>query len=548
MNPAPTPRTVPRYGCHECREDLETVMSGRATDSVRQAYEGHLRGCRDCRRVHRLLLELYEDPFDAPPEPPPEAQDQQFARIMAHTSSHATAPTLLGSMRTWLHRLPPAPPAWSLGLAGAAVIVALVWQPSAEPDDRDLQADLVALADAESLGEGSGGGIDHPAQGFARLLAGTADVDLPGARDPSGNTFPVGTRFKVPLHHGLQLTLAGKVLGNFTPGTEFDWTQASPELIRVDLRRGLLAMRYDRRTDDPILEINTPSAVVRVVGTVFTVQVDSEGDTTVSVLRGEVEVLGAEDGSVVAEVQAGYRYESRNATFSDVGRAEVTAALPLSNDPESMATGQIPASWVVPGLPAEPSARLLSAVPSPERVAEPPRHGPVALVTARRERHQPRASDTSLAAREDDGEELLTILVRDAQRSRQAEIRATMERCRRYYEDTEERYRAATCLASFLKRYGNSPLAVEGYLLVGILRMDYAMDFDAADMAFQEFLSRAPHHAHAELARYRLWLSATEDGRISQALERGREYLQRYPNGRYVGRVLQRFPELKSTL
>ncbi len=266
-----------------------------------------------------------------------------------------------------------------------------------------------------------------------------------------------------------------------------------------------------------------------------------------AVLTGLVSVAGSVGANWAADlVQAGYRYQARDATFSDVGRAEVTAALPLSNDPQSMATGQIPASWVVPGLPAEPDKRLLSAVPAPERLSvASPRHEPLAVVL----RDRPsRASDTSLAAREDDGEELLTILVRDAQRSRRREIRATMERCRRYYEDTEERYRAATCLASFLKRYGNSPLAVEGYLLVGILRMDYAMDFDAADMAFQEFLRRAPHHPHAELARYRLWLSATEDGRISQALERGRDYLQRYPNGRYVGRVLQRFPELKASL
>jgi hypothetical protein len=92
--------------------------------------------------------------------------------------------------------------------------------------------------------------------------------------------------------------------------------------------------------------------------------------------------------------------------------------------------------------------------------------------------------------------------------------------------------------------YGDDPRAVEGYLLVGILRMDYALDHRAADAAFGEFLRRAPGHPRAELAMYRLWLSSTEEGRIAQALERGQRYLERYPNGKYVGKILQRFPEL----
>jgi hypothetical protein len=47
---------------------------------------------------------------------------------------------------------------------------------------------------------------------------------------------------------------------------------------------------------------------------------------------------------------------------------------------------------------------------------------------------------------------------------------------------------------------------------------------------------------------YRLWLAATEDGRITEALTRARAYLDRYPNGSFVGKILQRFPELKNEL
>jgi hypothetical protein len=76
--------------------------------------------------------------------------------------------------------------------------------------------------------------------------------------------------------------------------------------------------------------------------------------------------------------------------------------------------------------------------------------------------------------------------------------------------------------------------------------MDYALDYKAAEVALSTFLRRAPGDPNAETAVYRMWLSAVEDGRISVALARGRQYLQRYGDGRYVGKILERFPELKS--
>jgi tetratricopeptide (TPR) repeat protein len=149
---------------------------------------------------------------------------------------------------------------------------------------------------------------------------------------------------------------------------------------------------------------------------------------------------------------------------------------------------------------------------------------------------------------DDEGEDIIARLTRDAELTRRKELRGALDSCRGLYESVETRYLAAKCLSTFIDKYGDDPLAVEGYLLVGILRMDYALDYDAAEVAFQTFLRRAPNHASAEVALYRMLLASTENGRISEALERGRKYLQRYPNGKYVGKVLQRFPELKSEL
>jgi outer membrane protein assembly factor BamD (BamD/ComL family) len=99
-----------------------------------------------------------------------------------------------------------------------------------------------------------------------------------------------------------------------------------------------------------------------------------------------------------------------------------------------------------------------------------------------------------------------------------------------------------------MKKFGDQPEAVEGLLLLGSLRMDFAHDYQSAARNFEEFLRRAPQHPKAELARYMLMLAAIEAGYIDDALQRGRTYLRHYPDGQYVGRILQRFPELKSEI
>lgn len=95
-----------------------------------------------------------------------------------------------------------------------------------------------------------------------------------------------------------------------------------------------------------------------------------------------------------------------------------------------------------------------------------------------------------------------------------------------------------------MNRHGNERGVAEGWLLYGILRMDYASDYTVATSAFRKFLARAPGHPEAELALYRLWLASTETGEFVEAERRGREYLRRYPNGRFVGKILKRYPDL----
>ncbi len=544
------PRT--RYSCQEAREDSELVLSDRAIGELRERYDEHLRGCRDCRRVHRALYAVYEGPV-VPPTTAGIREEKQFHAVLRRMKTDRVDP--------WYRR-------WAVGatvggLATAAAVLTLTLF--------DIAPEVLSLPPSdESSGQlagafgGSGasefayptdGGIEHPAQSYGRVVGGLAIIMPPGEQAANSNTFPVGTRFSVDPEHSLQVGLVGKIVANFTPSSEFEWTAASPSLLELQVDRGIAAVRYDRRPSDPVLQIRTPTAVVRVIGTVFTVQVDGNSNTIVSVLRGQVEVLHPKTNRLLAEVESGFRYDVGKSTFDDPGKAEVEAALPLSNDHGkedatgeeilALADGHIPTGWNVPGLPQDARFRTLDYVP-----ARAPQARSTGSVVVRAPRREPAAVVGSRDARQvdDDGEDLLAGLVRDAELTRRKELRSALETCRGLYESVETRYLAAKCLSTFIEKYGDDPLAVEGHLLVGILRMDYALDYAAAEVAFQTFLRRAPNHASAEVALYRMWLASTENGRISEALDRGRKYLSRYPNGKFVGKLLQRFPELKSAL
>jgi len=543
-----------RYSCHECREDAELVMSDRASQAVRGLYDAHLRECRDCRKMHRLLYALYEGPV-VPPPPTGLSEEKEFHAALRRSREELPEP--------WYHK-------WSLragitAMAGAAAALTVaLFQPTPidgpdgpfDPSDPNGTAMRTAAADPAAPG-----GIDHPAQSYGRVLGGNAAVSTPAESTAQTNTdtFPVGTRFKVRNDDALQVGMVGKIVANFTPGSDVEWTQATPSLLELQVHRGIAAVRYDRRPSDPILYVRTPTAVVRVIGTVFTVEVDEQSDTVVSVLRGQVDVLHPETNSLRAEVESGDRYEVATSSHGNVGLEEVAAALPLSNEVDgesadftdalALADGHIPKSWIVPGLSEDPALRTLGQIPAP--TAEPTTFE----VPVTSKRPSPSASEPAPYVPaapadlrlDDEAGDLIERLRKDVEVTRGKELKATLDGCRDLYASQRTRYRAARCLSDFISQYGNEPAAVEGYLLVGILRMDYALDYRAADNAFEEFLRRAPkNHPSAEMAMYRLWLSATEDGRISEALTRGRRYLKRFPNGKYVGKLLQRFDELKA--
>jgi hypothetical protein len=567
------------YGCHEFRDDSERMIQGRAHPELERLYCAHLACCTDCQRYHHRLEAMYRRsrklaPLDS------FARDREFAAILVRVrdggggvGGGAGRDAGSGAGRRSIAPLGVAVLAFAAAILAFALIIpdfgARLFRPPAVAE-LDLRHDA-------PIHDGDYGddvripmrrGLGHQAQGFARVI-GMSVGDGPEQRDQlelrdaegrptTGDSLTVGTRISTG-EAAVQVAFVGRVVANFQPHTVARWNSASATLVEIGLISGMVAVRYDRRLGDPILQVRTPSALVRVLGTVFTVAVDAHGGTTVSVLRGKVEVLDPENGRSLAEVEAGFRYDVAAASYRDVGRREVAAALPVSEHGELRVTisedgeltfdehggvlGQIPPTWTVPGLSDDPAQRTIDRVldPDPELETSPSRPSAV----------PPRVSGRESEKSVDDGEAAtLELIDRQLRRERQRKsvVEGRLERCRELQAEPETRFRAARCLGDFMKEFGDQPEAVEGLLLLGTLRMDFAHDYQSAARNFEEFLRRAPQHPKAELARYMLMLAAIEAGYIDDALQRGRTYLRHYPDGQYVGRILQRFPELKSEI
>lgn len=535
-----------RYGCLECQEDAELAVGDRLHPGAEARYRAHLRSCSRCRRGHQLLEAVYRGPHPSASGIGISASDREFAAILRRVPDEQPLP--------WYQRLAQTSGVVILATTAVALTIPLLAPRGESPlEDAPLGGVSAALPSgtttaAEAAAESAF--APHEARvDYGRVIAGRGFLSGRGEGPPVlTDIFTVGTRFAVDSAQSLQVGFLGRILANFEPGTEVEWTNASGSAFDLILERGVIAVRYEREPGDPILNIHTPSAVVRVVGTVFTVEVDAEGHTDVAVLRGKVEVCNPEDQAVITSVQAGYRFDLERATFSDVGRHDVSVAMPLSDegavygDDEPAADGTIPASWVVPGLPDAPGLRRLEYVLA---------RAPITSLTLM---HEPptvvRPSRRSLftQTKDDDGQSLVDKLVHDQSALRRERSIAALEWCKELYQSAQTRYLSARCFTDFMAEHGDDADVVEGHLLIGILRMDYANDYPAAKLAFERFLERAPGHPDAELARYRLWLANTERGAIHEAIDCGREYLRRYPTGKYAGKILQRFPKLVSEL
>jgi len=83
------------------------------------------------------------------------------------------------------------------------------------------------------------------------------------------------------------------LLVRVAPNTVFTFSQPSDETLRIDLDEGQIWLNVEGRAPGQELEVETPSAVAAVRGTRFSVRVDADGTTVVSVVQGAVDLTGA---------------------------------------------------------------------------------------------------------------------------------------------------------------------------------------------------------------------------------------------------------------
>ncbi|GEM_PF-1182974 len=551
------------YGCLEFRDDSERVIGGRASVALGDRYHAHLACCEGCQRYHHGLEAVYRRPDN--PKLVGFAREREFRAILARShaerdaaAQRARAPAQ--GRQAWV------PGSWvAAGGVGALVVLAAVLVvalviPSVgvrlfDPLQSTPSAEWVEVGEGESPHYGDGVRIPHgrhmahQAQRFGRVVGGQGAIFDREGRPSTNDSLREGARLRTQ-DHSLQVAVVGRLVASFEPHTSASWNRATPELLEFGLHAGTLAVRYDRRPEDPVLQIRTRDALVRVLGTVFTVHVD-EGGTTVAVLRGRVEVLDPATGRWQGEVEAGFRFDVRDFTYRDVSRREVAAALALAEQDEGVgesALGQIPQAWTVPGLSGDPEQRTLDRVFLDEVDTQRMVSDMLAQDRAGGRRSKPKPGLRGAAPEFAGIDTSLLDDIEDAAREHKLKIAAEFERCRALYDDGHKRFGAGRCLSDFVDTYDREPEAVEGLLLLGILRMDFAHDYQSATRNIEEFLRRDPDHPKAELARYRLMLAAIDAGYINRGLAQARIYLRDYPDGQSIGQILQRFPELKSEL
>lgn len=239
-------------------EDLADWLDGRLEPDVRESVEAHLKaGCATCEAELRFLRRFREAArFEGEREP----AGALVARVKA-------------SYRQRVRRAPHPWPRLRLGTAMAIIVAMLLFAGL-------LQVPLVRAGEATLAGPAVGVATRpgpeapwQPASGGGHLSEGGA------VRTESGARLRLFDGSTVELQPGTELALIGLRSAIWGAGRRVTIAQLSGQaLYDVPRRIGPLEA----------FSVRTPSALITVQGTRFTVSVSNTGETTVAVLAGTV--------------------------------------------------------------------------------------------------------------------------------------------------------------------------------------------------------------------------------------------------------------------
>lgn len=280
----------------ECRRAQEDLLRHDDLDAVRRGrLQIHLNRCETCRVAAEGLARM-----ESPLAELPAIDDETTRRIYDDLvpAVHQIAVELRPVKRRPTRY--PLSLALGFGLSAAAAVVLLA---------------LVAYRAFPAAGE-AGAGAEKPARAIAAREEGRltglldrseGDVRVDGVSlAESDGTFSLqrGTSMRVGDGARLSFRIGDTARVALLGGAAWRVENASDTAIEVTLERGRIAVEFDG-TQGRSLDVRTPDSVVRVRGTLFTVEVSGEGGTLVSVVEGRVEVVPLRGGGALVEVGAG---------------------------------------------------------------------------------------------------------------------------------------------------------------------------------------------------------------------------------------------------
>ncbi|MFO8072894.1 MAG: FecR domain-containing protein [Polyangia bacterium] len=564
----------------QCRRARRDLLAEDRLDAVgRGRLELHLRRCPQCRSLAEGLARV-----ESGGEPIEELSAERARKIYDRLLPAVHHLAVEREHRpTGLRRF--AALAWSVGaLAAAAALV--VWIAVGENPNSAGEASAVVAArspaGAEREAVETSGVIDR-SQGSIR-------VDGRPFGD-SRDRFPVTSGTRVALDEGSSVAFRLGDTARVALAGESEWRveRSTETLVEMMLERGKLAIDFDGRLGR-MLDVRTPDSLVRVRGTLFTVEVAPDSATRIGVLDGHVEVvplgragstvelsagdlaeipsgrilpLGDEQRALAAEIDvAGDTLASRGRLVRFEGSPEkaivelegrVVGTTPLAiRIPEGEVSYRLSAPGMEPlvaELDGNGDDRKVSFALAPEveylSVVEEPLARPL--------RSRRIAATREPDSRADAGRSGWSLLQRARAAITAGDIPYAINLLRRNLQHAEENQRRvalfsllAECYAA-AGRYGEAAdafdrvaaaapgteMALNSRYEVGRLSMDRMGDFSRARAAFTSYLAAPTRGALREEAYYSLCEIDGREGSHRDALHCFNEFLRAFPGGHH---------------
>jgi ferric-dicitrate binding protein FerR (iron transport regulator) len=434
-----------RSDCRRAIRLLEAV-DPLSTDQ-QQILDVHLACCDECRERQDLWSGLQRAVREEPLPP----LDPMLERRLLTGREPAVRPPVRRTGRPWIAA---AALATGCGAAAAWLVVQLVAPPSSAPV-------VVSLPPAHEIAEGT----------------------------PAGD--------------GLPLTCA-------SPGTAL-WLQTDAAVVEArndrsqahfHLDRGLVVAEVGDNDPGYRFVVETPTILVEALGTIFSVDVQSDGREVVRVAEGVVRVIGATDGEIIGHVGSGEEMV--------VGDPR-PVSVPWSVVEQDLAVLDLPAPQPGDGVAALDPAPIVEALAAPAvEQEEATDEGPL--------------PDLALAEAspgvEDDNLTLLTSLAHAHQRAGEYEIACSVYR-------------------RIMDSYPDTLAASNSLVTLGQIELS-ALDLPAQALdRFDAYLELAPSGALLEEARIGRIRALSQLDRLAEVIISADEFAQRHPRSSALAEVLR---------